>query len=48
MVCRKMGLPVHFVCAVNHNNMLSRMMDDGQCDLGNIDMTLAPAMDIQV
>jgi len=47
MVCRKMGLPVHFVCAVNHNNMLSRMMDDGQCDLGNIDMTLAPAMDIQ-
>jgi len=47
IICKKMGLPVRFVCAVNHNNMLSRMMDSGHTKLGDIDITLAPAMDIQ-
>lgn len=47
MVAKKMGLPVRFVCAVNSNNILSRMMVDGQCDVGEVQCTLAPAMDIQ-
>lgn len=46
-ITRKMGLPVKFACCVNKNNMLSRMMGDGECDLGEINITLAPAMDIQ-
>ncbi|XP_005092382.1 threonine synthase-like 2 [Aplysia californica] len=46
-ITRKMGLPVRFVCAVNKNNILSRIMDDGQCELGEVEGTLAPAMDIQ-
>jgi len=47
VITRKMGLPVKFACCVNKNNMLSRMMESGQCDLGEINVTLAPAMDIQ-
>ncbi|BFY98457.1 hypothetical protein BsWGS_01497 [Bradybaena similaris] len=47
LISRTMGLPVRFVCAVNHNNVLSRMMETGKCELGPLQMTLAPAMDIQ-
>ncbi|RUS76184.1 hypothetical protein EGW08_016062 [Elysia chlorotica] len=47
MLAREMGLPVRFVCAVNDNNVLSRIMDSGECNLGDVHVTLAPAMDIQ-
>ncbi|KAK3797702.1 hypothetical protein RRG08_054719 [Elysia crispata] len=47
MLAREMGLPAKFVCAVNDNNVLSRIMDNGQCNLGDVHVTLAPAMDIQ-
>ena len=48
MFAREMGLPAKYVCAVNSNNVLSRIMDSGQCSLGDVHVTLAPAMDIQV
>ncbi|GFR74514.1 threonine synthase-like 2 [Elysia marginata] len=47
MLAREMGLPAKFVCAVNDNNVLSHMMDTGECKLGDVHVTLAPAMDIQ-
>lgn len=47
MLAREMGLPAQFVCAVNDNNVFSRFMNNGQCKLGDVHVTLAPAMDIQ-
>ncbi|CAG5115405.1 unnamed protein product [Candidula unifasciata] len=47
LIARTMGLPVRFVCAVNHNNVMSHMMETGKCQFGSIQVTLSPAMDIQ-
>ncbi|KAH9499202.1 Threonine synthase-like 2 [Bulinus truncatus] len=46
-ITKQMGLPVKLVCAVNHNNILSRIMKTGHCLLGDVQVTIAPAMDIQ-
>ncbi|CAL1526598.1 unnamed protein product [Lymnaea stagnalis] len=47
IISKEMGLPIKLVCAVNHNNVLSRIMETGECQLGDVQVTLAPAMDIQ-
>ncbi|KAI8777436.1 threonine synthase 2 [Biomphalaria glabrata] len=47
IIAKQMGLPVKLVCAVNHNNILSRIMKSGHCLLGDVQVTIAPAMDIQ-
>ena len=43
-----MGLPVKFVCAVNVNDIVARMVNTGRCELGDVTPSLAPAMDMQV
>ncbi|KAK7110629.1 threonine synthase-like 2 [Littorina saxatilis] len=47
LVARRMGLPVQFVCAVNSNDIVARMVTTGKCELGDVTPSLAPAMDMQ-
>lgn len=48
LIAKRMGLPVKFVCAVNSNDIVARMVNTGQCELGHVTPSLAPAMDMQV
>ncbi|KAK7508731.1 hypothetical protein BaRGS_00000297 [Batillaria attramentaria] len=47
LIAKRMGLPVQFVCAVNSNDIVARMIDSGLCQLGEVTPSLAPAMDMQ-
>ena len=48
LVAKMMGLPVKFVCAVNDNDIVARMVNTGVCELGDVRPSIAPAMDMQV
>ncbi|KAL8570339.1 hypothetical protein ACOMHN_035757 [Nucella lapillus] len=47
LVAKKMGLPAQYVCAVNDNDIVARMVNTGLCELGVVTPSLAPAMDMQ-
>lgn len=47
LVAKRMGLPVQFVCAVNTNDFVARMVSTGLCELGHVTPSLAPAMDMR-
>jgi threonine synthase len=48
-VAKRMGLPVQrLLLATNENNILSRMVKDGDYSIGTVVSTVSPSMDIQV
>jgi threonine synthase len=48
-VAKRMGLPVkRLLLATNENNILSRMVKDGDYSIGTVVPTVSPSMDIQV
>ncbi|XP_073906252.1 threonine synthase-like 2 isoform X3 [Castor canadensis] len=48
-IAQKMGLPIHLVVAVNHNDIIHRTVQSGDFSLSEaVKPTLASAMDIQV
>ena len=47
-IARKMGLPIKIVCTVNKNDIVARIIEKGDFSTEPVQMTLAPAMDIQV
>ncbi|KAM3940412.1 threonine synthase-like 2 isoform 2-T3 [Leptodactylus fuscus] len=46
-IAQKMGLPIQLVAVVNSNDIIHRTIEHGDFSLGNTEMTLASAMDIQ-
>lgn len=46
-IAQKMGLPIQLVAAVNSNDIIHRSVQHGDFSLGDTEMTLASAMDIQ-
>ena len=48
-VAKRMGLPIgRLLLATNENNILTRMVNDGDYSTGTVVPTLSPSMDIQV
>jgi threonine synthase len=48
-VAKRMGLPVErLLLATNENNILTRMINDGDYSVGTVVPTVSPSMDIQV
>jgi threonine synthase len=48
-VAKRMGLPVKkLLLATNENNILTRMINDGDYSIGRVVSTVSPSMDIQV
>ena len=48
-VAKQMGLPIkQLVIATNINDILTRVMHDGEHALGTVEPTLSPSMDIQI
>ncbi|WP_305043771.1 threonine synthase [Geoalkalibacter sp.] len=48
-IARRMGLPIRqLILATNENNILARMVRDGDYSLGQVATTLSPSMDIQI
>lgn len=48
-VAKRMGLPIaKLILATNENNILTRMVNDGDYSTGEVVETLSPSMDIQV
>ncbi|XP_044143396.1 threonine synthase-like 2 isoform X1 [Bufo gargarizans] len=46
-IAQKMGLPIQLVAVVNSNDIIHRTVQHGDFSLGDTEMTLASAMDIQ-
>ncbi|CAN2388393.1 2-oxobutyrate metabolic process [Pristimantis euphronides] len=46
-IAQKMGLPIQLVAIVNSNDIIHRTVQHGDFSLGDTEMTLASAMDIQ-
>nr|DBA29421.1 TPA: hypothetical protein GDO54_009646 [Pyxicephalus adspersus] len=46
-IAQKMGLPIQLVAAVNKNDIIHRAIQHGDFSLGDTEITLASAMDIQ-
>lgn len=47
LIAKRMGLPAQYVCAVNDNDIVARIVTTGMCELGEVTPSLAPAMDMQ-
>ncbi|XP_076461377.1 threonine synthase-like 2 [Babylonia areolata] len=47
LIAKRMGLPAQYVCAVNDNDIVARMVNTGLCELGEVTPSLSPAMDMQ-
>ena len=48
-VAKRMGLPLgQLLLATNENNILTRMINDGDYSIGTVVQTVSPSMDIQV
>ena len=48
-IARSMGLPVDkLILATNENDILSRFFNSGVYEMGNVNFTISPAMDIQI
>lgn len=48
-IARSMGVPIsQLIIGSNRNDILSRLVNDGQMQIGQVEPSLSPAMDIQV
>lgn len=48
-IARSMGLPIDkLILATNENDILSRFFNSGVYEMGNVNFTISPAMDIQI
>jgi threonine synthase len=42
-----MGLPIKLIASVNENDIISKFIESGIFEIGNISKTISPSMDIQ-